>query len=62
MNLAQILLSQTEDNREKTKLQNMYKADIQIFRTKKIVENEKTLEQYKYSDDKISYEYRFYYC
>lgn len=43
-NVYQILLSQTEDNREKTKLQNMYKADIQIFRTKKIVENEKTLE------------------
>lgn len=43
-NVYRILLSQTEDNEEKIKLQDMYKADIQIFRNKKIVENEKVLE------------------
>ncbi|MBO5012655.1 MAG: tetratricopeptide repeat protein [Paludibacteraceae bacterium] len=43
-NLYQILHSQAKDNEEKTNLLDMYKADIQIFRNKKIVKNENGLE------------------
>lgn len=42
--IYQILISQTEDPKEKMQLQDRYEADIQCFRNKNIVENEQALE------------------